>query len=84
MILYVFLNIIYIILYVYIGIISLNILFSWIPVLRDSKFGLLIESISNWITGYLGDKLSIGFLNFDCFIAIIFIEFICQIIANFI
>ena len=64
-------NILAIILRTYQSILSISIILSWIPGLRESWFGRLIFRISSWYFGYFGDSLSFGGLNFGPMIGLI-------------
>lgn len=69
-------DIIAIILRTYQVILSLSIIISWIPGIRESWIGRLIYRISSWYFGYFGNALSFGGLNFGPMIGLIIFSYI--------
>lgn len=80
MIYYLIILILYIILRVYQGIMLLSIFISWIPGMRDTKIGILINQSSDWYLGYFRSFLVFGGIDFTPMIGLIIYEFLISLL----
>lgn len=73
-------SIIYIVLRVYQGILFLSIIFSWIPGIKNSWFGIQVTKMSSWYFDYYGNNLVVGGINFAPWIALILYDYVINLL----
>ena len=74
----------YILLWVFSGIIFISIILTWIPGAVTSKVGSIFYEMSNWLLRPFRGWLVIGFLDFTPIIGIVGLQFIMDFIRQII
>ena len=84
MILSIFLISLYILLWLYQGIIFISILISWIPSAFNTKLGMSIYNVSNWYMKPFRGWIELGIFDFTPIIGIAIYQFLLQCLLGFI
>ena len=74
----------YILLWVFDGIVFIGIVLTWIPGLLNTKVGSLFYNLSNWLLYPFRGLLVIGFIDFSPIIGLLGYHFIMNIIRGLI
>lgn len=74
-------NIIYLLLLLYGGIMSLSIILSWIPGAFEIKFFRQLRKISDWYLGPFRGKLIVGIVDLTPMIGLIIYSFIMNLLS---
>lgn len=74
----------YIILWALNGIIFISIILSWIPPVLNTKVGLMIREVSNWMLYPFRGWLAFGFFDFTTIIGLVLLQFIMRIFEQLI
>ena len=74
----------YILLWVYNGIVVIGIILTWIPPALNTKVGASFYEMSNWLLHPFRGWLTIGFIDFTTIIGLVLLQFIMRIFEQII